>query len=455
MKTRCRQLTVALTLFASALFAAESSYPYETFEEVIKAVGWNKDAKDAFCFVQATDLHVNAFGNNYKKGKNFITDINGLSPMPDIFVCTGDFISGTYRNPSTWPRAKESFQDAKKILSELKPGIKQLLIIGNNDCSWEMFMEVWPERRDYWSLDYKGIHFVGINGYRKWKPESGNHSGIVLDDAQYEWLKKDLAGRDAQTLALCTHEPINDADCHLFLAQLMPLLGNWTGEVWNIAGHNHSNGCVLWKLPKTTLRIVQTTTPTISWRPKKGSYRILFAENGRITGSAIRWLTRDGEPLGFEVVQPQDKWRTHLSYQEQLGEALVWNVMVGAGDAKMRVEMEKVEDRLSNLRIGHGGSLVYRIPVGAVPIGASLVLFVFPEPIFPEPVVYISNDGTAWQKPESLELKKMGGVQAIFIKDKLIAATGKDFYLKMTPPEGKDFCIIAGLGAVKQSRPVP
>jgi hypothetical protein len=45
-----------------------------------------------------------------------------------------------------------------------------------------------------------------------------------------------LAGRSKQTLVLFTHAPLCDANANLLRLQVEPLLKDWSGDVWNIAG---------------------------------------------------------------------------------------------------------------------------------------------------------------------------------------------------------------------------
>jgi len=403
--TRAALSVVVLTACGASL-AADTPYPYATLGEVISACGWNAASPEAFCFVQVTDIHTNDRGPLKMENKfappNFVTDINTLAPAPAFVAITGDLVSDTFRTPSSWPRAKEGFLRTREILDDLNDAIDLHLVMGNNGCSWEMFEEVWPRRPLYWSFDRGGIHFVGLMGYRLWEARHGNHAGTVLDEAQLAWLKKDLAGRQKQTLVLFTHEPWVDLSAHILHSQVEPLLADWTGDVWNIAGHIHRNKCHLRPLPKTTMRIVETTSPVGAWRPSQGAYRVFFAAGGKITGSALRWLTCHGKPLGYQLEKPQESWTRYLPPLEAARDRVLWSAMVGQGDAPLRGEFVKVQDRISNLRLRAEAVATYRVPLNACPTPPGSLAFI----AMPEAAIAISKDGATWRKLTGDETRK-------------------------------------------------
>ena len=388
------------------LFAGET-YAYNTLAETISASGWRPTDPNAFYFAHVTDTHTNDRGplkmNNKYAPPNFVTDINALAPAPAFMVITGDLVSDTFRSKSSWPRAKAGFEKNREILDQLNPAIKHHLLIGNNDCSWEMFEAVWPQRPLYWSFDRGGIHFVGLMGYYQWKPSHGNHAGTALDDAQLAWLKKDLAGRGKQTLVLFTHEPWVDLSAHILHNQVEPLLADWTGEVWNVAGHIHRNKCHLRPLPKTTMRVVETMTPIGSWTPAQGAYRLLFASRGKINAMALRGLSCRGKPLGYELEKPQESWSRYRPPFEAAEDRLLWGVMVGAGDAPLRLELYKVQDRISNLRLRKEACAIYRIPLNKCPGKPNRLALVG---LHKKGAVRVSKDGVTWRMLADAEMKR-------------------------------------------------
>lgn len=340
----------------------------QTFSEVAAAAGWEAGAPGSFYFVQATDLHANDRGplkmEGKYKGRNFADDIRGLMPKPAFVAVTGDLVSDTFRSPSSWPRAEAGFRLVEeRVLSRLDMPCH--IIMGNNGCSPEAFHAVWPERPSYWSFAQEGVCFAGLYGYGLWQSGNGNHAGIVLDEEQRAWFEKRVAASRAQSLVLFTHEPLQDADCHLIRKQLAPVLAKFAGEVWNIAGHNHTNAAQSFALGGKTVRVLQTSTPVGDWKPDKGVYRLVFVSGGRLVGTSLRRLTKDGEPLGFADSRKLDDLPPYRTVEEALCADASRVVMVGDGDKTLRTESMKVEDRLSNLRIPPGGSVTYKIPLGA------------------------------------------------------------------------------------------
>lgn len=387
-----------LTLCRSALADQAASGP--SFSEAAGEAGWSSDAPDGFCFVQATDLHANDRGplkmaDKYK-GRNFADDIRNLLPKPAFVAITGDLVSDTFRSPSSWPRAEEGFRLVQeRILSRLDMPCH--IIMGNNGCSPEAFHKVWTERPAYWSFEHRSVCFIGLYGYNLWQPANGNHAGIVLDGEQRAWLEKRVAASRARSLVLFTHEPLQDADCHLIRKQLAPVLAKFAGEIWNIAGHNHRNAADSFALGGKTVRVLQTSTPVGDWKPDKGVYRIVFASGGRIVGTALRWLTKEGEPLGFTDSRKLGDLPPCRTVEEALCADASRVVMVGDGDKALRTESVRVEDRLSNLRLFREGSVTYSLTPGAAdgPV-RHITLFAGNHA-----AVAFSQDGKGWENAEA------------------------------------------------------
>ncbi len=426
-------LALGAAIFSGVALAAEPSL--KTFEEAAAAAGWEATSPGSFYFVQATDLHVNDTGplvmENKYEGKSFVDDINTLSPQPRFLAVTGDTVSDTFRSPSSWPKAEKGFQAAKDRLFA-KLAVPYHLVLGNNGCSPEAFHKVWPELPTHWSFDCEGIHFVGLYGYALWKPENSNHAGALLDQEQLEWLKKDVAAAaQSKTLVIFTHEPLQDPDCHLLRAQLAPLVGGFSGDVWNIAGHNHMNSCDAFNLAGKTVRVLQTTSPVGAWKPGKGAYRIVFASAGRIVGTALRWGDKSGEPVGFEKDRRPEEIRMVKTIDDVFGSAALRTVMVGAEDKPMRVASDKVEDRISNLRITKGGAVVYKIPLDGLGGKTRQIAILAP----PATLVELSDDGNAWRP---VELRKSDLKDALVCEVPPELAAIQFLYIKMKAPAEKE-----------------
>ena len=381
-----------------------------TFPELLARVGWEATASEACVFVQATDLHLTkngpiAFPGKYI-GPNFITDINQLRPAPRFLAITGDLTGDVTRFPASWKKAEVEFLQVKEVLTGLDAPIAHHIIIGNNDCSWETFGKVWPDRPLDWSFDQGGIHLVGVSPYYLWTPENTNHAGPKLDPKQMAWLRADLAGHEARSLVIFTHEPLSDPTAHLLRAQIESLLPEWTGEVWNIAGHMHMNRCEQRRLARTTMRIVQTTTPVGGWRLDTGAYRLFFAAQGRITGTALRWLTATGEPRGFTIEPPIASWPLYVPAFEAVGQRAAWSLLVGQDDQAYRHTLVDTIDALSYLRAGRAAQVAYRLPVAAAADPRPSQLLLLAEGAI---AVEFSADGLAYAGRRPAERPKKGG----------------------------------------------
>lgn len=403
--TRRHFLSGSLALGAGSYCGlAQAETVANGFAAMIREIGWQPDALNSFFFLHATDLHATELTSGALKmpkkfeGRNFVDDMNQLRPTPSFVALTGDLIAAITRNPNTWPKAEAGFRRLNDlIVSRFKMPCH--MIIGNNDCSHEAYRKVWPKRPVYWSFDQQGVHFVGLHGYHLWQPENTNHAGILLDDQQLAWLKRDLsAAAKSQTCVLFTHEPLKDADCHRIRRQLAPIVQEFPGEIWNIAGHNHGNAENRIHIGNKAIRVLETTTPVGVWTPDKGAYRMVFVSNGRVMGMGLRWLTKDGEPLHFEAMAPGRRVPEMTLVEEALAKEALCVLMVGEEDLPLRQEISEVTDRLSNLEFRKGATITYRVPLALRGQNATRIRLA----CSPALNIACSAEGTTWQKAEDI-----------------------------------------------------
>ena len=366
--TRRRFLAGGLALGAAASLGADAP---DDLAGLAREIGWLPGAPDRFFFLQATDLHASELTSGALKmpdkfgGRNFVDDMNTLRPAPAFVALTGDLIAATSRQPATWPQAEAGFRRVNDLIVA-RLAMPCHMIVGNNDCSPEAFHKVWPDRPLTWSFDCHRLHAVGLYGYHTWRPENTNHAGILLDDAQLAWLARDLAAASgARTLALFTHEPLKDPDSHRIRRQLAPVLGAFPGEIWNIAGHNHGNAECVVRIGGKPVRVVETITPVGAWTPDKGAYRLFFVSDGRIVGTGLRWLTKDGEPLRFEAMPSGRMPAERIPVETALADGALRAFMVGEDEAALRQDVAQVTDRVSNLQFRKGAAATYRVPLSA------------------------------------------------------------------------------------------
>jgi len=281
-----------------------------------RTFGWSGKDPGAFTFLHATDLHMTEnpdfdrgamMMKDKFMGRCFIDEVNAmkdLSPRPIGIFLTGDLTSHTTMNPATWARSEKKWAHYRRYVTD-RLQLPYWQFIGNNDCAAVPYRKVFPERPLYWEVGHGGIHFVGLHGYGLWKSENTNHAGILYDAEQLAWLRGVVSSSKARTLVVLTHEPLSDGDSHAACAQIAPILAKFPGEeIWNVAGHGHGNYVQTYELGGRTVRYVQTFTPVgHDFTVGDGGYRVFYCSDGLIRGSAIRWLTSAGEPIGY---QPSD-----------------------------------------------------------------------------------------------------------------------------------------------------
>ncbi len=388
---------------SSAAFGAPAAARAEADGVMLDRLGFDPNREGDFVFFHATDLHSSETERgalripNKFEGRSFVDDINACAPTSAFVLLTGDLISETTLNPSTWERTERYWKRYRRVITD-RLRIPFWQIIGNNDCAPEPYRRVYPELPLTWTFERGGVCFVGIHGYGCWKVENTNHAGILLDAQQLAELEKTISGTSARTLALVTHEPLWVPDSHRACRQLAPILRKFRGEeIWNIAGHEHANELATFRLGDRIVQGVQTITPVGSWTPDKGAYRVLAVSGGRITASALRWMTKDGEPVSFVLEKDIRPTKVTRLFGERLTAGARKTFFVGEEDLPLRGAFTAVEDRLSNLRFyKKGASAIYRVPLEGV--GAHVLRLAVKIPS--AEALAVSADGKTWQTPE-------------------------------------------------------
>ena len=283
------------------------------FASAASACGWDPSAKDAFYFLHATDLHMTenpdwdrgALQMKDKfMGRCFIDEINAMNSLPvkpSMLFLTGDLTSGVTMHPRTWPWAEKKWRHYRKYVTD-RLAVPWRQFIGNNDCASIPYQKAFPDQPLHWSFEKGGVCFAGLHGYDRWKPENTNHAGILYGDEQLAWLRGVVGNTSARSLVVLTHEPLKDDDSHSARAQLAPILDLFKGEeVWNVCGHNHTNRTALIRIGRRDVRSVETMTPVgVGFTIGDGGYRVFFCRDGLVAGSAVRWLTPEGEHIGYK-----------------------------------------------------------------------------------------------------------------------------------------------------------
>ena len=186
-----------------------------------------------FRFAVISDSHLYSFKDHKFDTQlmDAIEQVNNLPVKPDFVLYGGDIAQdGTM----------DQLEKGKKILSNIKS--KMVIIPGEHD--WYVDMGTgWnglygannPEsgqrkgRKEYWSFDHKGVHFVGLNNIlvddfwtaqKMTGVERQTHMSMLegpwgglwgIHAEQLAWLKKDLAKQSTDTpIVLFSHAPLWD-----------------------------------------------------------------------------------------------------------------------------------------------------------------------------------------------------------------------------------------------------
>jgi len=161
-------------------------------------------AKGAFSFVQISDSHMgfDKAANPDVVGtlKAAIAKVNALPGSPDFMLHTGDI---------THLSKPAEFDTTEQLLKEAKP--KEIFYVpGEHDLldEGQQFKERFgklSKGEGWYSLDHKGVHFVGLNNVMNLKAGGlGN-----LGNEQLEWMEKDVKHLSKSTpIVVFAHIPL-------------------------------------------------------------------------------------------------------------------------------------------------------------------------------------------------------------------------------------------------------
>ncbi|MEX2670802.1 MAG: hypothetical protein WD294_01690 [Phycisphaeraceae bacterium] len=181
----------------------------------------------SFRFVHFGDTHVgapatlplSASDEGYPKA---IHHVQNMEDPADFILHSGDIITDAF-----WA-TKESTLAQWKVYNQIIKDHLTLPIhytVGNHDINfgWDLgdastpfpgkitFLEQTGLEKPYYSFDHKGWHFIVLDNQQR-----GGYNGFThhLDEAQYEWLEKDLAETDpSKHIVISSHAPILTVTC--------------------------------------------------------------------------------------------------------------------------------------------------------------------------------------------------------------------------------------------------
>ncbi len=160
----------------------------------------NGERPQPFTFFQLSDTHVGFDGPIGTRAFERAVDlVNGLTPLPDLVLFTGDLTHDT-EAPGEHAGRMSRFRE---IAGRLRvPKVYQ--VPGEHDAGLdggELFRSVFGPTS--YSFDHKGVHFIGLDNVSQARPEVGPE--------QRAWLAKDLARfPPTAPIVVFTHRPLFD-----------------------------------------------------------------------------------------------------------------------------------------------------------------------------------------------------------------------------------------------------
>ena len=189
--------------------------------EILSAQTSSRAVVSPFSFAIITDSHLFSQPNHKfdRSLEDAVNQVNALPRQPDFLVYTGDIAQNG---------REDQLVKGQKILAQLKMPVHY--IPGEHD--WYLDMgKAWNGlfRKETWSFDHKGVHFIGLNSILVKDFWTGanltpvQRMGVMemlespiagpwgIQEAQLEWLKKDVARLAPSTaVVVFTHSPLWD-----------------------------------------------------------------------------------------------------------------------------------------------------------------------------------------------------------------------------------------------------
>ena len=159
---------------------------------------------EGFSFVQISDNHLgfSAEGVSTDVTATFqqvATRINALPQAPALVLHTGDL--SHLAKPAQFDLTQQIMSTVKTEKVFYVPGEHD--VIGDHGAAFRERFEPKPSDHDWYSLDYKGVHFIAL-----WNIGSEDEFG-VLGTNQLAWLKQDLGSLGHDTpIVVFAHVPL-------------------------------------------------------------------------------------------------------------------------------------------------------------------------------------------------------------------------------------------------------
>ena len=405
-----------LPSMAGALLQSAAAEGPDDWRAAFAKLGFDPSAKGCSTFIVLGDPHVpwrdkingEWLGDMSRHLEGRIAEWNAMRPRPAAVLSMGDQIStvtaymgdrSSMKDPRRRAQAASDLNLFRSYFDKLE--IPFYHTVGNHDAypgetNAEFYAANYPGWKPYERFEIGGATFINL---------CGGHDGYI-DPVQRAWLREqERTIPGDRPLFLMAHYPnvgVGRVDGYDIGVVIREVFGGRTGETWLLAGHNHKDSFVRYRLPGggSCCVVPHVREPFGFWiyglRNGSLAARVLVPFD-RKTG-VERQSVQKG-PLVLDVV---DKGILPLPFEHE-GDNLLWKHMVGSpGDAELRIEAPSTGDAGSYFV--YLGNIVYRLPLGkakgAVRIGIYGSMVGNRKTHEPEDL-FLSSDGETWVPVEN------------------------------------------------------
>ena len=290
-------LFTAMNIFCVENIFAKNIGTFDSAELAFKALGIS--LKDGNYFAGMGDPHFHVERTHYNDLFNQVADeLKTYSPAPAFLAMLGDLISNGNKCAGD---VSKNHNMAIKELELLKAGINRLkpiepkFVLGNHDTIEPkdfdnvLYKKYMPELKSYYSFDFAGVHFITLNGLHC----------AMLDDAQLEWLKGDIAKLKGQDIVIFIHQPVGSVSSEYKAGLVIrDIVNSYKGDVKIIAGHTHKNAQMTLHTPSG-----KTASQFVLEAPRKNKapvYWLFAVRNNKIAGCVFRNKDAKFEAYSFD-----------------------------------------------------------------------------------------------------------------------------------------------------------
>jgi HEAT repeat protein len=195
-------LVVLLALSAGMAWSAQAAGSPNLVDQALTKVGKLDQNANGFSFIVVGDTQGSEKYTPPETFHQIVREANALG-VACVVVC-GDLLSYGY----AYEQQTRRMWDV--VIADVKTSQPAFFpVVGNHDVTTELHERLWREYAGptWYSFDYGGCHFIALDS------EQVGFRGEI-SDAQFEWLRADLAKTKARHIFVFLHEPLFDASAY-------------------------------------------------------------------------------------------------------------------------------------------------------------------------------------------------------------------------------------------------